>query len=413
MNTANKKSSVLRWIDARFPLSDMIQSHASAYFVPKNFNIWYFFGVFSLIVLINQILTGIWLAMYYTPTAKEAFRSVEHVMRDVPFGWLFRYMHSTGASAFFIVVYLHMYRGIMYGSSKKPRELVWLIGMIIFATLVIESVSGYVLPWGQMSYWATKVLVTVFTAIPVVGQDIATWLQGDYNVSGVTLHRFFAFHVVAFPLLLIFLTGLHILALHHVGSNNPDGIDIKKQTDADGKPLDGIPFHPYYTVKDFMGVVVFLIVFALIVFFAPMMGGYFLEHANFAPSNPLVTPAHIAPPWYMAPFYSMLRAIPNKLLGISIGASAVAILFVLPWLDRSPVRSIRYKGIYSKIALVVLVVSFVGLGYLGTLPLSPTRILASRLLMGGYFLVFLLMPLYTRFEKTKPLPERVRMKEPE
>lgn len=405
--TTESKSRFMTWIDERFPLSEMWNEHAAKYFVPKNLNFWYFFGVFSGLVLVNQIITGIWLSMYYTPTAAGAFSSVEHIMRDVRFGWLIRYMHSTGASAFFVVVYLHMYRGIMYGSFKAPRELLWIIGMLIYTVLLMESATGYVLPWGQMSFWATKVLVSLFTVIPVVGKGVAVWLQGDFNVSGVTLHRFFAIHAIAFPLIIIFLTWLHIIALHKTGSNNPDGIDIKKNLDADGNPVDGIPFHPFYTVKDFVGVLVFLIVFFVIVFFAPTFGGYFLEHANFMQANPLVTPAHIAPPWYMAPFYSMLRAVPNKLLGVATAGAAIAILYILPWLDRSKVRSIRYRGIWTKVMLAAFIVSFVVLGVLGVGDLTPTNVFWSRIFTAFYFLFFISMPFWTKYEKTKPVPDRV------
>ncbi len=404
-----KTSGLMAWIDARFPLSDIWNKHAAKYYVPKNLNFWYLFGIFSGVVFINQILTGIWLSMYYTPTALSAFASVEHIMRDVKFGWLIRYMHSTGASAFFIVVYLHMYKSIMYGSFKKPRELLWIIGVIIFIFLMMESASGYVLPWGQMSYWAIKVLISVFTVIPVVGKAIAVWLQGDYNVSGVTLHRFFAFHVIAFPMILSLLIWLHLIALHKVGSNNPDGIDIKQHKDADGIPLDSITFHPYYTVKDFAGVVLFLLIFAAVIFFAPTMGGYFLEYANFQPANALVTPLHIAPPWYFAPFYSILRAIPDKLTGVIFAAASIAILFVMPWLDRSRVRSIRYRGVWTKTMLTLFIISFMGLGLLGTMPLTDFNIWVSRFLTVIYFVFFVTMPLYTRYEKTKPVPERVSM----
>jgi len=391
---------LMTWIDARFPLTELWNDHAAKYMTPKNFNFWYFFGVFSLVVLINQILTGIWLTMYYTPTAAQAFNSVEHIMRDVKFGWLLRYMHTTGASAFFLVVYLHMYRSIMYGSFKAPRELVWLIGMLTFLILMFESGTGYMLPWGQMSYWAIKVLISVFSVIPFIGKAITVWLQGDYNVSGVTLHRFYAFHIIAFPAMIIFLVILHIVALHRVGSNNPEGIDIDKQK-------QGVPFHPYYTVKDFMGVVVFLFVFAAVIFFAPTMGGYFIENANNVPANPLVTPLHIAPPWYFAPFYSILRAVPSKFFGVILAAASLAFLFVMPWLDRSPVRSIRYRGIWTKWALTLFVISFAGLGVLGTQPLSDGNIIWSRILMTIFFLYFILMPFYTRYEKTKPLPDRL------
>jgi len=405
---SEKTSGIMAWIDARFPLTEMWNNHAAQYYVPKNLNFWYLFGIFSSIVFINQIITGIWLSMYYTPTAAGAFASVEHIMRDVKYGWLIRYMHSTGASAFFIVVYLHMYRGIMYGSFKAPRELLWLIGVLIYVFLLMESASGYVLPWGQMSYWAIKVLISVFTVIPWIGKEIAIWLQGDYNVSGITLHRFYAFHVIAFPMIISLLVWLHLIALHKVGSNNPDGIDIKKQVDEKGVPLDGITFHPYYTVKDFVGVIVFLFIFFAAIFFAPTMGGYFLEYANFSPANPLVTPLHIVPPWYLAPFYSILRSIPDKLTGVVLSAGAIALLFVMPWLDRSPVRSIRYKGKISKIALTIFTISFVGLGYLGTSPLSAINNIMARIFTVFYYLFFITIPFYTKYEATKPVPDRVR-----
>ncbi len=405
-----KASGFRSWITARFPIVELWRDHASEYYVPKNLNFWYLFGIFSTIVLINQILTGIWLTMYYTPTAGAAFSSVEHIMRDVKYGWLLRYLHSTGSSAFFIVVYLHMYRAIMYGSFKMPRELVWIIGMLLYVFLLMESASGYMLPWGQMSFWASKVLVSVFSVIPFVGKAIVLWLQGDYNVSGVTLHRFFALHVIVFPMIIVFLAILHVMALHKVGSNNPDGIDIKNNLDSRGKPVDGITFHPYYTVKDLFGVVVFLIVFLAATFFAPMMGGYFLEYANFAPANSLVTPMHIAPPWYMAPYYSILRAIPNKLFGVCLAAGAIACLFVIPWLDRSPVRSIRYRGVWSKVALTVFVISFISLGYLGTIGLSKLNIILAQFFTLLYYAFFITMPFYTRYEKTKPVPDRVNFK---
>ncbi len=388
------------WISTRFPVKELWREHASRYYVPANLNFWYFFGIFSTVVLINQIVTGIWLTMYYTPTSTDAFNSVEHIMRDVKFGWLLRYLHSTGSSAFFVVIYLHMYRAIMYGSFKKPRELVWILGMSLYVLLVLESGSGYVLPWGQMSYWATKVLTEIYTVIPWVGSSIALWVQGDFNVSGVTLHRFFSLHVIAFPLLIVFIVLLHVMALHQVGSNNPDGIEIKKQ----GR----IPFHPYYTVKDFMGVVGFLIVFLAIVFFAPTFHGYFLEPTNFEPANPLVTPHHIAPPWYLAPYYAMLRAVPNKLLGVCLAAAAVAFLFAMPWLDRSAVKSIRYRGVWTKVALTAFVVSFIVLSALGTMVLSPANVWLSRIFMLLYFIYFVTMPFYTKYEKTKPIPDRIR-----
>ena len=400
---------IRNWIDNRFPMSEIWREHASEYYAPKNFNFWYFFGVFSIIVLVNQIVTGIVLTMYYTPTAELAFASVEHIMRDVNFGWLLRYMHSTGASAFFVVIYLHMYRGIIYGSFKKPRELLWVFGMLLYVFLLIESASGYVLPWGQMSYWAIKVLISVFSVIPVIGKDLVIWIQGDYNVSSVTLHRFYSFHVIAIPMMLVFLVLLHIMALHRVGSNNPDGIEIKEKTNAAGKPVDGIPFHPFYIVKDFLGIVVFLLVFFAIVFYSPLFGGYFLEYANFMPANTLVTPAHIAPPWYMAPFYSILRAVPDKLAGVILAGGAVAILFILPWLDRSKVRSIRYRGRWTKIFLTLFTISFMMLGTLGVQSLTPTNIWLSRFFTVCYYAFFILMPFYTKYEKTKPMPERLTM----
>ncbi len=388
------------WINERFPLREFWHKHFTHYYAPKNFNFWYYFGSFSLLVLLNQIITGIWLAMDYTPTADQAFASVQHIMRNVHYGWLLRYMHSTGASAFFVVVYLHMYRGLIYGSYKTPRELLWLIGMVIYMTLLLEAFTGYVLPWGQMSYWGAEVITSFASAIPYVGKFLVVWLRGDYNVSGVTLHRFFSLHVIAIPLLLIFFVLIHLMALHHVGSNNPDGIDIK------GKK-DNIPFHPYYTVKDLAGAIVFLIVFSVVVFFTPKLGGFFLEPDNFIPANPLQTPAHIAPVWYMTPFYAILRAVPNKFLGLLAMAAAIAFMFVLPWLDRSPVRSIRYKGVWSKLAISVFVLCFVGLGYLGIVPVSPLRSLLAQIFSVGYFLFFLLMPIYTAREKTQPVPERL------
>ncbi|OGT54585.1 MAG: cytochrome B [Gammaproteobacteria bacterium RIFCSPHIGHO2_12_FULL_41_15] len=395
------------WIDDRFPMTELWENHVSKYYAPKNLNFWYLFGVFSLLVLLNQIITGIWLAMYYTPTGAEAFDSVEQIMRNVKYGWLLRYMHSTGASAFFAVIYLHMYRGIMYGSYKGPRELLWVIGMVILVVLLIEAVTGYVLPWGQMSFWATKVLISVFSVIPFVGKYVITWLQGDYNVSGITLHRFFSFHVVLLPLAIIALTLVHVMALHKVGSNNPEGIEIKACKDSLGRPLDGIPFHPYYTLKDLVGVVIFLIVFFLIVFYAPTFGGYFIEAPNFVPANPLVTPPVIVPPWYLASFYSILRAVPNKLMGVIVAAAAVAFLFVLPWLDRSPVKSIRYRGVWSKLGLTVFVISFAGLGVVGTMSLTPLVLFFSRFFTVTFFMVFLTMPFYTKHEHCKRVPDRV------
>lgn len=402
------KSRMITWIDERFPLISFWKAHMSEYYAPKNFNFWYFFGSLALFVLLNQIITGLWLTMFYTPSAHEAFASVEFIMRDVNYGWLIRYLHSTGASAFFVVIYLHMFRGLLYGSYKKPRELLWLIGSFIFLLLLAEAFFGYLLPWGQMSYWGAQVITSLFGAIPYIGDNLALWLRGDYNVADATLHRFFALHVVGVPLLLVFVVFLHLVALHQVGSNNPDGIEIKAHKDKKGVPLDGIPFHPYYTVKDLFGLVVFLIVFLGIVFFMPEMGGYFLEHANFQPADPMVTPEHIAPVWYMTPFYTILRAIPNKLLGVFAMAASIAFIFVLPWLDRSPVKSMRYRGIYSKIALTLFVISFFILGYLGTVIVTPVSQIIAQICSIIYFAFFLLMPIYTRFEQTKPVPKRVR-----
>ncbi|MBK4993936.1 cytochrome bc complex cytochrome b subunit [Pseudomonas sp. S37] len=400
-------SKFMDWIDARFPATKMWEDHLSKYYAPKNFNFLYFFGSLALLVLVNQIVTGVWLTMSFTPSAEEAFASVEYIMRDVEYGWILRYLHSTGASAFFIVVYLHMFRGLLYGSYQKPRELVWLFGMLIYLALMAEAFMGYLLPWGQMSYWGAQVIISLFGAIPVIGDDLTQWIRGDYLISGITLNRFFALHVVALPIVILGLVVLHILALHEVGSNNPDGVDIKKKKDENGIPLDGIPFHPYYTVKDIVGVVVFLFVFCAVVFFFPEMGGYFLEKPNFEQANAFKTPEHIAPVWYFTPFYAILRAVPDKLMGVIAMGAAIAVLFVLPWLDRSPVKSMRYKGWISKAFLLVFCVAFVILGVLGVLAPTPGRTLLSQVCTVLYFAYFLLMPFYTRLEKTKPVPERV------
>jgi ubiquinol-cytochrome c reductase cytochrome b subunit len=402
------------WVDDRLPIMTAWEKHMSKYYAPKNFNFWYFFGVLSLVVLVIQLVSGIFLTMHYTNSAEGAFASVEYIMRDVEFGWLIRYIHSTGASAFFVVVYLHMFRGLMYGSYKKPRELIWVFGMAIFLVLMMEGFMGYVLPWGQMSYWGANVIVSLVGAIPVIGEDLLIWVRGDFLISGATLSRFFALHVVALPIVLIALVVLHLLALHEVGSNNPDGIEIKKNKDANGIPLDGIPFHPYYTVHDLVGITVFFFVFCAIIFFAPEMGGYFLERPNFAEANPLVTPPHVPPVWYFTPFYSMLRAVTVPLFGIDakfwgmlVMFGAIAILFVLPWLDRSPVKSMRYKGWYSRIALLIFTASFLILGYLGTLSVSPGRTVLAQITTVLYFLFFMLMPWYTRKEQTFQEPTRV------
>ena len=400
-------SKFMDWVDARFPATRMWEEHLSKYHAPKNFNFLYFFGSLALLVLVNQILTGVWLTMSFTPTAEEAFASVEYIMRDVEYGWILRYLHSTGASAFFIVVYLHMFRGLLYGSYQKPRELVWLFGMLIYLALMAEAFMGYLLPWGQMSYWGAQVIISLFGAIPVIGQDLTQWIRGDYLVSGITLNRFFALHVIALPIVILGLVVLHILALHEVGSNNPDGIDIKQHKDENGVPLDGIAFHPYYTVKDLVGVVVFLFVFCAVVFFFPEMGGYFLEKPNFEQANAFKTPEHIAPVWYFTPFYAILRAVPDKLFGVMAMGAAIAVLFVLPWLDRSPVRSMRYKGWLSRLWLVVFCLAFVTLGVLGVQAPTPGRTLLAQACTVLYFSYFVLMPFYTRLEKTKPVPQRV------
>ncbi|WP_045857339.1 ubiquinol-cytochrome c reductase [Teredinibacter purpureus] len=414
----NWLTGLWNWIDARLPVQRAWDTHMAKYYAPKNFNFWYFFGVLSLLVLVNQLLTGVWLTMSYTPSAEGAFASVEYIMRDVPYGWLIRYMHSTGASAFFLVVYLHMFRGLMYGSYKNPRELVWIFGMVIYVALMAEAFLGYVLPWGQMSYWGAQVIVNLFGAIPYVGEDLVQWIRGDYLISGATLNRFFALHVVAVPIVLLALVVLHLLALHEVGSNNPDGVEIKKNKDENGIPLDGVPFHPYYTVHDLVGITVFLFAFCGIIFFAPELNGYFLEHANFEQANGLKTPEHIAPVWYFTPFYAILRAVTfdlggvftSKLLGFIAMALAIVVLFFLPWLDRSPVKSMRYKGNFSRIALIVFAAAFVVLGYLGLNAPSPARTALAQFCTVVYFAYFIGMPFWTRMEKTLPEPERLQMK---
>ncbi len=400
--------TVIDWFNARTPgLLPAYRKHMSEYYAPKNFNFWYYFGSLAMLVLVNQIVTGIWLTMNYKPSAAEAFASVEYIMRDVEWGWLIRYMHSTGASMFFIVVYLHMFRGLIYGSYQKPRELVWLLGMFIFLALMAEAFFGYVLPWGQMSYWGAQVIINLFGAVPVIGPELTEWIRGDYLISDATLNRFFALHVIALPLVILLLVVLHLGALHEVGSNNPEGIDIKKVKNDKGIPLDGIPFHPYYTVKDIFGVGFFLILCAFILFFEPTVGGLFLEHDNFNEANPLVTPEHIKPVWYFTPFYAMLRAIPDKLLGVATMGGAVIILFFLPWLDRSPVRSIRYRGLLTKVLIAVFVVSFVVLGWLGMQSGSTLQSWVARALTFYYFAFFITMPIWTRIDATKPVPQRV------
>jgi ubiquinol-cytochrome c reductase cytochrome b subunit len=404
----------LGWIDKRFPLTKVWKEHLAEYYAPKNMNFWYFFGSLSLLVLVMQIFTGLWLAMSYKPSAADAFGSVEYIMRDVDWGWLIRYMHSTGASAFFIVVYLHMFRALLYGSYRKPRELLWIVGVIIYLAMMATAFFGYLLPWGQMSYWGAQVIVNLFAAVPGIGEDLSVWVRGDYVISDVTLNRFFAFHFLV-PFLLAALVFIHIVALHRVGSNNPDGVEIKygpkgNRWDANA-PTDGIPFHPYYTVKDIAGVAVFLFIFSAIVFFWPDLGGLFLEPPNFQPANPLQTPEHIAPVWYFTPFYAMLRAVPpmfgSQFPGVIVMFGAILILFFLPWLDRSPVKSIRYKGILSKIALGIFAVTFIVLAYLGLQPATPVATMFAQIFTGLYFAFFLLMPIYTKLEQTKPVPERV------
>ena len=387
--------ALIGWIDARFPLMRLWNEHMAHYYAPKNFNFWYFFGSLALLVLVIQIVTGIFLTMHYKPDAELAFASLEYIRRDVDFGWLIQYMHSTGASFFFIVVYLHMFRGIMYGSFKKPRELIWLLGMFLYMALMAEAFMGYLLPWGNMSYWGAQVIVNLFSTIPWVGPDIAIWLRGDFAISDATLTRFFALHVAAIPLALLGLVLLHIMALHEVGSNNPDGVEIKKHKDADGIPLDGIPFHPYYTVKDIWGSVAFLFLFALVVFFAPEMGGYFLEPDNFTPANPLLTPEHIVPVWYFTPFYSILRAIPDPQFGALAMLLSIVVLFFLPWIDRNPVRSVRYRSLLYRINLLVFVVTFGVLGYLGFH--APTPLYSELALRFGelYFLFFIALWFYS------------------
>jgi len=412
--TSTGSSGFLGWIDERFPLTKVWKEHLSEYYAPKNFNFWYYMGSLAMLVLVLQIVTGIWLAMNYKPSAHDAFASVEYIMRDVNWGWLLRYMHSTGASFFFVLIYLHMFRALLYGSYRKPRELLWIVGVIIYLCMMATAFFGYLLPWGQMSYWGAQVIVNLFSAVPVVGEDLSIWVRGDYVISDATLNRFFAFHFLV-PFVLAALVFVHIVSLHKVGSNNPDGIEIKKGPKgnrwSDKAPADGIPFHPYYSVKDMVGVVVFLALFSAVVFFAPDMGGLFLEGPNFQPANPLKTPEHIAPVWYFTPFYAMLRAVPpmfgSQFPGVVVMFAAILILFALPWLDRSPVKSIRYKGILSKIAIGTFAVSFVVLAWLGLTSATPIKTLMSQVFTVLYFLFFLLMPFYSKMDKTKPVPERV------
>jgi ubiquinol-cytochrome c reductase cytochrome b subunit len=408
---SSQGGSLIGWIDRRFPLTKLWNEHLAQYYAPKNFNFWYYFGSLALLILVNQLVTGIFLTMNYKPSSAEAFSSVEYIMRDVNWGWLIRYLHSTGASAFFIVVYLHMFRALLYGSHRKPRELLWIFGCLIFLVLMAEGFMGYVLPWGNMSYWGAQVIVSLFGSVPVIGQTLVEWIRGDYYIADATLNRFFALHVAALPLALIFLVVAHVLALHEVGSNNPDGIEIKKYKDAEGHPLDGIPFHPYYTVKDLVGVAGFLLLFCGVIFFAPSFGGLFLESPNFEPANPLQTPPHIAPVWYFTPFYAMLRAVPSfagtQIWGVLVMGASIVVLFFLPWLDRSPVNSIRYRGPIYKVMLAIFVVSFICLGVCGLKPPSGIYPTLAKVCTVLYFAFFLLMPWYTKFDSVKPVPERV------
>ena len=413
-------SKFMTWVDERFPATKVWEEHVSKYYAPKNLNFWYFFGSLAMVVMVLQILTGIFLTMHYKPDSSLAFASVEYIMRDVPGGWFIRYLHSVGASMLFIVVYLHMFRGLLYGSHRSPRELIWLLGMLLYVTLMAEAFFGYLLPWGNMSYWGAQVIISLFGALPGIGPGLSEWIRGDFVVSDATLNRFFAFHVILVPLLLSLLVYLHIVALHKVGGNNPDGIDIKKDKDASGKPLDGIAFHPYYTVKDNLGVAVMMTALLAVVFFVPELGGWFLEKDNFAPADILQAHPDIVPLWYLTPYYSILRAVTfewlpggAKLWGVLAMGAAIVLLFFLPWLDRSPVRSIRYRGWMYKTALTLFVITFVMLGYLGTRNPSHVdlgllkNVTWSQIGLVVYFAFFLLMPIYTRMDRTKPEPDRV------
>jgi ubiquinol-cytochrome c reductase cytochrome b subunit len=408
---SSKGGGLIGWIDQRFPLTKLWKEQVAEYYAPKNFNFWYYFGSLAMLILVMQLVTGIFLTMNYKPSSAEAFASVEYIMRDVSWGWLIRYMHSTGASAFFIVVYLHMFRALMYGSHRKPRELLWIFGCLIFLALMAEGFLGYVLPWGNMSYWGAQVIVSLFGSLPVIGQDLVEWIRGDYYIADATLNRFFALHVAALPLALIFLVIAHLMALHEVGSNNPDGIEIHEHKDAQGHPLDGIPFHPYYTVKDLFGVAGFLLLFCGVIFFAPTFGGLFLESPNFEPANALQTPPHIAPVWYFTPFYAMLRAVPSfagtQVWGVLVMGASIAVLFFVPWLDRSPVNSIRYRGPIYKVMLTIFVLSFIALAVCGLKPPSGIYPTLAKVCTVLYFAFFLLMPWYTKFDSVKPVPERV------
>jgi ubiquinol-cytochrome c reductase cytochrome b subunit len=401
------KGGFLKWIDDRFPLTETMRLHATEYYASKNLNWWYVFGVLAMLVFVMQIFTGIFLTMNYKPSAEEAFASVEYIMRDVEWGWLIRYMHSTGASFFFLMIYIHMFRGMMYGSYQKPRELIWIVGMLLFWLTFAEAFAGYLLPWGQMSYWGAQVIISLFGAIPGIGETVVEYIRGDYSISDITLNRFFALHVVLLPLAMIMLVFVHIVVLHHVGSNNPDGVEIKERKGPDGVPLDGVAFHPYHTTKDLVAVIIFLMVFCAVMFFAPDLGGYFLEHANFEAANTLATPEHIVPVWYFTPYYAILRAVPDKLWGAILMVAAVVLPLFLPWLDRCRVRSIRYRGWIYKWALTLFVISFLTLGWLGMQPATTVYVMMARVFSVIYFGFFLLMPYYTAIDKTKPVPERV------
>jgi ubiquinol-cytochrome c reductase cytochrome b subunit len=395
------------WINHRLPVDVFWRSQLSEYYAPKNFNFWYFFGSLALVALVLQLVTGIFLTMFYKVGAATSFDSVEFIMREVQYGWLIRYLHSTGASAFFLVVYLHMYRSLLYGSYKAPRELLWLFGMLIYLTLMAEAFLGYVLPWGNMSFWAATVIVNLFGTIPGIGPGLVEWIRGDYGIADATLNRFFSLHVVAVPLVLLLLVTLHLVALHEVGSNNPDGIEIKEKKDLRGRPLDGIAFHPYYTVKDLVGVFVFLVLLAIVVFFVPTFGDLFLEKANFEPANPLSTPDPISPSWYFTPYYAILRAVPDQRIGALLMLIAVMSFFFLPWLDRSPVKSMRYRGWISRTFLALFTISFLGLMWLGMQPAQEPYVSMARIFAVPYFAFFWLMPFYSRIDSVKPVPERV------
>ncbi|HEV3182002.1 MAG TPA: cytochrome b N-terminal domain-containing protein [Steroidobacteraceae bacterium] len=404
---ASAKKGFWAWLNKRLPVDEFITTQMTGYLAPKNFNIWYFFGSLALAVLVLQLLSGIYLTMFYKVGEATSFDSVEYIMREVDYGWLIRYLHSTGASAFFIVVYLHMFRALLYGSYKPPRELLWLVGMLVYLALMAEAFMGYVLPWGNMSLWGAQVIVNLFGAIPGIGPALVEWIRGDYAIADATLNRFFALHVALLPLALLLLVVLHLAALHEVGSNNPDGIEIKEKLGPDGKPLDGIPFHPYYTVKDVVGVGVFFVLFAIVVFFVPTLGGLFLEPENFEPANPLSTPEHIHPVWYFTPYYAILRAVPNKSAGALLMLVAVSAFLFLPWLDRSPVKSMRYRGWMSRTALTLFVMAVLILGFLGLQPAEGLYVVLARIFTLIYFLFFILMPFYTWLEPVKPVPERV------